>query len=80
MGKETTKDLIKFLKPFPDSVKETTLKLRDFIWDLYPDSNEIIYDNYNALAIGFSTSDRTGDTLPQPIRKTLTIIQDKCKL
>ena len=61
MAKEETKDLLEFLKPFPEIVKETTLWLRDFIWDLYPDANELIYDNYNALAIGFSPSDKAGD-------------------
>ncbi len=61
MAKEETKDLILFLKPFPGSVKEITLWLREFIWDLYPDSNELIYDNYNALAIGFSLTDKAGD-------------------
>ncbi len=61
MPKEPTKDLVKFLSPFPDEVKETTLWLREFVWDLYPNSNELIYDNYNALAIGFSTSDTAAD-------------------
>jgi hypothetical protein len=61
MSKEETKDLLKFLKPFPDNVKETALWLRKFLWDLYPDSNELIYDNYNALAVGFSLTDKAGD-------------------
>jgi len=34
------------------------LWLREFLWDLYPDCNELIYDNYNALAIGFAPSDK----------------------
>jgi len=29
---------------------------------LYPDSNELIYDNYNALAVGWSPTDRVGHT------------------
>lgn len=61
MPKEDTKDLIKFLKPFPENVKEITLWLREFIWDFYPDCNELIYDNYNALAIGFAPTDKAGD-------------------
>lgn len=61
MAKEQNIDLIQLLKPFPDSVKETTLWLREFIWDLYPGSNELIYDNYNTLAIGFALSDKAGD-------------------
>jgi hypothetical protein len=62
MGKEQTKDLLKFLKPFPDDVKERALWLRDFVWNLYPDCNELIYDNYNALAFGWSPTDRLGHT------------------
>jgi hypothetical protein len=36
MSKEETKDLLKFLKPFPDDVKDRALGLREFVWDLYP--------------------------------------------
>jgi hypothetical protein len=62
MSKDQTKDLLKFLNPFSDEVKETTLWLREFVWDLYPKSNELIYDNYNALAFGWSLTDRLGHT------------------
>ena len=31
-----------------------------FIWDLYPTTNELIYDNYNALAIGWSPTLKVG--------------------
>lgn len=62
MPKEEIKDLVKFLKPFPSDVKERALWLREFVWDLYPNSNELIYDNYNALAFGWSPSDKVGDT------------------
>jgi hypothetical protein len=62
MPKETVKDLLKFLKPFPKQIRENALWLRDFVWDLYPNSNELIYDNYNAVAFGWSISDKLGDT------------------
>jgi len=58
MGKEHSKDLKKFLKPFPEKVQNRALWLRDFVWDLYPKTNELIYDNYNALAFGWSHTDR----------------------
>ncbi len=61
MPKETVKDLLKFLKPFPEQVRENALWLRDFVWELYPDSNELIYDNYNAVAFGWSLSDKVSD-------------------
>ena len=60
MSKEETKDLLKFLKPFPDDVKETAFWLREFVWNLYPNCNELIYDNYNALAYGWSPTDKVG--------------------
>src|SRR3981081_2320528 len=62
MSKEQTKDLLKFLKPFPADVQERALWLRDFVWDLYPKTNELIYDNYNALAFGWSPTDKVGHT------------------
>ncbi len=58
MSKEETKDLVRFLKVFPEDTVNTVLWLRDFVWDLYPNSNELIYDNYNALAFGWSLTDR----------------------
>jgi len=61
MGKEHNTDLLKFLEPFPEHVHETALWLRDFVWDLYPDCNELIYDNYNALAFGWGLTDRLED-------------------
>jgi hypothetical protein len=62
MSKEQTKDLLKFLKPFSHETRESALWLREFVWDLYPDANELIYDNYNALAFGWSITDRLGHT------------------
>jgi len=62
MSKEQTQDLLKFLKPFNEEITERALWLREFIWDLYPQANELIYDNYNALAIGWSPTDRVGHT------------------
>jgi hypothetical protein len=61
MGKETVSDLIKFMLPYPDSVKAAALWLREFVWDLYPETNELIYDNYNAVAFGWSPTDKAGD-------------------
>src|SRR5271165_2930872 len=61
MGKEKVDDLTKFMLPYPDSVKAAALWLRDFVWDLYPETNELIYDNYNAVAFGWSPTDKAGD-------------------
>jgi hypothetical protein len=62
MAKKDKSDLMKFLTVFEDHEKELVLWLRDFVWDLYPKSNELIYDNYNALAFGWSPTDRVGHT------------------
>lgn len=61
MAKADTKDLEKFVQPFPPAVQEITWWLRNFVWTACPDSNELIYDNYNALAIGFGLSDKASD-------------------
>src|SRR5438477_6910941 len=62
MGKEHTKDLIKFLKPFDQDIRDRVMWLREFVWDLYPKTNELIYDNYNALAFGWSPTLKVGHT------------------
>lgn len=62
MSKGQTKDLIKFLKPFDKEINELVMWLREFVWDLYPKTNELIYDNYNAVAFGWSPTDRVGHT------------------
>ena len=62
MGKEQTKDLLKFLKPFSADVTERVMWLREFVWDLYPQTNELIYDNYNAVAFGWSPTDKVSHT------------------
>lgn len=61
MSKNDTADLLKFMLPYSDSVKAAALWLRDFVWDLYPGTNELIYDNYNSVAFGWSPTDKAGD-------------------
>jgi hypothetical protein len=61
MAKEDNTDLLVFLRPFSPKIQDLALWLRDFVWDIYPESNELIYDNYNALAFGWSVSDKQGD-------------------
>ncbi len=62
MGKENMEDLLKMMQPFPEQTIQLILFLRAFVWDLYPGSNELIYNNYNALAVGWSPTDRLGHT------------------
>jgi len=60
MAKEDAADLLRFLDPYPTDKQQLVLWLRDFVWDRYPTANELIYDNYNALAFGWSPTDRQG--------------------
>jgi len=63
MSKEQTNDLLQFLKPFGDEITDLVMWLRDFAWELCPKANELIYDNYNAVAFGWSPTDRVGHTI-----------------
>jgi hypothetical protein len=62
MGQRDSKELDKFLAAFPPDVRAKAHGIRDFVWKLYPQTNELIYDNYNALAFGWSPTDRVGHT------------------
>ena len=62
MSVEQTKDLLEFLSPFEQEKQDLVLWLREFVWKQYPDCNELIYDNYNALAFGWSLTEKLGST------------------
>jgi hypothetical protein len=54
-------NLKKFLEPYDDEIQKLTLELRDFITDLVPQANELIWDNYNAVAMAYSKSEKLKD-------------------
>jgi len=54
-------DLYKFLHPYDSNIQELTIELRNFITDLIPEANELIWDNYNAVAIAYSKSEKLKD-------------------
>lgn len=58
MGIEHVRDLKRFLQPFGPEITEFALWLRSFVWNLYPETNELIYDNYNALTFGWSPTEK----------------------
>jgi len=62
MSIDESKDLLKFLANFDEDIRARALWLREFVWGLYPAANELIYDNYNAVAFGWSPTDRVGHT------------------
>ncbi|MFK7847673.1 MAG: hypothetical protein AB8G77_20440 [Rhodothermales bacterium] len=53
--------LKKFLQPYDAGIQQLTLELRDFITDLVPEANELIWDNYNAVAMAYSKSEKLKD-------------------
>ena len=62
MSKENNSELKKFLEFYPERVQSLFNWLREFVWDMFPTSNELIYDNYNAVAVGWSVTDKLGHT------------------
>lgn len=50
-----------FLKPYSASIQKLTIELRNYITDLVPNANELIWDNYNALAMAYSKSEKLKD-------------------
>lgn len=53
--------LKKFIEPYDERIQNLTMELRNFITDLVPDSNELIWDNYNAVAMAYSKSEKLKD-------------------
>ncbi|MFD2565415.1 hypothetical protein [Aquimarina rubra] len=53
--------LKKFIEPYDQGIQKLTLELRNFITELVPQANELIWDNYNAVAIGYSKSEKLKD-------------------
>ena len=60
MAKDDVQDLLGYLLPFPPDVQERFLWLRDFVWELYPQANELIYNNHATLGIGWSVTEKMG--------------------
>ena len=48
--------LSSFLSPYKKSTQRLLFELRDFITETVPEANELIWDNYNAVAIAYSKS------------------------
>ena len=53
----------KCLEPFKKDRVALVWWLRDFAWDLCPEANELIYDNYNAIAFGWSPLKKVSHTV-----------------
>jgi len=54
-------ELKKFLSPYDESIQNLFFELRDFVLNTIPNTNELIWDNYNALALAYSKSEKLKD-------------------
>jgi hypothetical protein len=57
------KQLAGFIAKFNPAVARTVKAARAVLQERYPAAIELVYDNYNALAIGFSSSEKTSDVI-----------------
>lgn len=55
------KQVAGFIAKFDPAVAKTTRACRAEIRKRYPAANELVYDNYNALAIAYSPTEKTSD-------------------
>ena len=53
--------LRKFIEPYDEEIQKLTFQLRDFITNLVPQANELIWDSYNAVAMAYSKSEKLKD-------------------
>jgi len=58
---EANQELQKFLLPYDQSIQSLVFELRKFILDTIPSTNELIWDNYNAVALAYSKSEKLKD-------------------
>ncbi|NKI30965.1 DUF1801 domain-containing protein [Croceivirga thetidis] len=49
------------IEPYDQNIQKLALKLRAFIINLVPEANELIWDNYNAVALAYSKSKKLKD-------------------
>lgn len=58
-----SKQLAGFIAKFDPEIAKLVRSARTLLRKRYPTAIELVYDNYNALAIGYSSTDRTSDVL-----------------
>jgi hypothetical protein len=57
------KQLAAFIAKFDPALAKLVRSARSVLQKRFPTAIELVYDNYNALAIGYSTTERTSDVL-----------------
>ena len=58
---KSTVGLKEFLLAYDEEVASLAMELRKYILQLVPEANELIWDNYNALAMAYSKSEKLKD-------------------
>ena len=53
--------LPEFLAPYDSNIKALTFELRNFITNTIPEANELIWDNFNAVALAYAKSEKLKD-------------------
>lgn len=57
------KQLAEFIAKFDPAIANLTRACRTVLRKRFPTAVELVYDNYNALAIGYASSERTSDCI-----------------
>ena len=57
------KQVAGFIAKFDPAIAKLTRAARAIVRSRFPTAIELVYDNYNALAIGYSSTERTSDVL-----------------
>jgi len=63
VGKSAERQVAGFIAKFNPEVARAAKTARAKVRKLLPGSVELVYDNYNALALAYSTSERTSDAI-----------------
>ena len=61
MALQDTQEFNSMLARYAQPVQDTAIWLRTLIWNRFPESNELIYEKANAIAIGWGFTDKAGD-------------------
>ena len=57
------KQVTGFIAKFDPAIAKLTRSCRSVVRKRYPSAIELVYDNYNALAIGYSPTEKTSDVV-----------------
>jgi hypothetical protein len=62
-ARDGEEELAGFIAKFTPGIGSLAMAIRAEMRKRYPTANELVYDNYNALAIGFGPGEKTSDAI-----------------